>query len=636
MFSGLSLCGMAPNSRTRSIQEPLISTGFDLREKRRVIHRQSSRRYFYPILTVLLCALAWAGVLAAQEPPKKNTTQDSGIVLQQTVRRVRVDVVVTDAQGHAVKGLQASDFRVAEDGKPQSIRQFGWYGDENAEVTLSKRPPLPPHTFMNLPGAPVRGPLTVLLYDVLNTPLDDQPYARAQMLEFIKKSTGRRIAAFVLGDRLRLLQGFTSDTELMERAISDSATKPQRPHVSYSPPSGADDMAKLKDGTGADKTLNEMAEKLKEMEETEASERMDRRVDMTLDALKQIGRFLAGIPGRKNLIWYSGSFPAGILPNLGPGSIHPFDRVRNYADRIKAATNVLNSAEVSVYPVDARGLLTDIAFQRKALEFATMDAIGEQTGGRAFYNTNGLERALASAADDGNSYYSLVYAPTNMKFDGSVRRISVHLKQGHYHLAYRRSYYATELASGANQQAEADDGKGEAMAVASQFGAPLSHQLIFAAHVDVIGTPAPATEVQMAALAPYQEQAAKAEHRKFAPPKAPVSMQRYAIEYAVLASQLALPLANGVYRPRLSVAALAFNADGETLYGTKARIEDAIPASNIDNIRKNGYLAAHTLLVPVDTAVIRLVVHDDRSGRVGSMEIRLPLLPDEQQPARPQ
>jgi len=546
---------MTPDLHARPIQELPTSDRFILRKKKEAVQWKSSRLCIGPIVSVLLGALASAGVLAGQEPQNKNTTQDSGIVLRQTVRRVRVDVVVTEAQGHTVAGLKASDFRLAEDGKPQSIRQFEYHSDENAEAALPKRPALPPHTFMNLPAAPEHGPLTVLLYDILNTPMDDQLYAREQMLKFLRKSPGRRIAIFVLGNRLSLLQGFTSDTDSIERAISDPATMPQRSDISYSQPSGAGDMDKLLNGTGADTVVKEMQAKLMEMDASEASERMDLRVDMTLDALQQIGRFLDGNQGRKNLIWYSGSFPVGIFSD--PSRIHEFDGDRNYGDRIKAATDRLNSAEVAVYPVDARGLQTNFIFQQWAAELATLDQIGEQTGGRAFYSTNGLEQALETASAEGSYYYSLVYAPTNAKYDGSVRRISVHLGHGQYHLAYRRSYIADDVASIGRQQSATDQTSASpdrtqasagSMAAASQFGAPLSHQLVFAAQVDAIGTPAPATAEQMAALAPYQEQAAKVARRKFVQPKTPVPMQQYAIQYGVLAKQLDLPRsANGVF-----------------------------------------------------------------------------------------
>ena len=626
---------MAPHLPKRSIQKLPVSNHFNLREKEVAVQRQSSRLFFYAIISVLIGAVASAGVLAAQEPqPKQNTAQDSGIVLRQTVRRVRVDVVVTDAQGRPVAGLQASDFHVAEDRKPQSIRQFEWHSEENAQPALPKRPPLPVHTFMNVPEAPEHGPLMVLLYDALNTPVNDQLYARAEMLEFLKKSAGRRIAIFFLGDRLRLLQGFTSDTNLLGQAVNQTSGPSSKGYSAEltgyptPPPADAKPSERKLPAEEHFETNNEYARR------AYASELLDHRVDITLDALVQIGRFLSYLPGRKNLIWYSGSFPAGIMPDVG--SDRPFDTVRNYTERMKKATNLLNAAEVSIYPIDARGLLTDIAFERKSAEFATMNLIGEQTGGKAFYNTNGLKEALETAADEGGSYYSLLYAPTNMKFDGSLRRISVHLGQGHYNLAYRRSYFASDRDAGVIPQAAADEEKAaaESMTAASLFGAPPSHQLLFAVHVDAVGPHAPATAEQMAALVPYQEQAAKVEHRKFVPPATPASMQQYVIQYGVLAKQLVLPRsASGVYHSGLSMAALAFSEDGETLWGTETRLKDDIPSSKIDSIRKDGFQTAQTFFVPEDTAVLRFVVRDEHSGRIGSMEVRLPLPPDQQKGA---
>lgn len=634
---------MALDLHARPIQGLSTINRFNLREKEVAVQRESSTLCFCPIIIVLLGALASAGVLAAQEPPKKNTTHDSGIVLQQTVRRVRVDVVVTDAQGRPVTGLQASDFHVAEDGKPQSIRQFEWHSEDNVQAALLKRPPLPPHTFMNVPEAPERGPLMVVLFDALNTPLNDQLYARAQMLEFLKKSAGRRIAIFYLGDRLRLLQGFTSDTELLASAANRTGTASLRGYQAELAGYPATPPASL--GPSDRKLPGE--QRMEEAEENArlafASESLKDRVNVTLDALVQISRFLADLPGRKNLIWYSGSFPIAIMldPDKSPSKLPPQSLVRddsdrNYTESMKNTTNLLNAAEVSIYPIDARGLLTDTPFEQRSAEFATMNLIGDQTGGRAFYNTNGLKESLETAADEGSSYYSLVYAPTNMKFDGSLRHISVHLEHGHYNLAYRRTYFAGDQKSAEHLQAAADEvnALGESMTAASQFGAPPSHQLIFAVQVDAVGAPAPATAAQMAALAPYREQAAKVEHRKCVPPETPVSMQRYAIQYGVLSKQLDLPIsANGVYHSDLSIAALAFDEDGETLWGTESQLKDDIPASKIGEFRKNGYQAIQTFVVPVETTAIRFVVRDEHSGRIGSMEIRLPLPPDQQKDA---
>lgn len=642
---------------------PVRGTMFDLDS-----HKRPGRKAG----AAALVALATAGALLSQTPTStQDPAPDSGFTLQQTVRRVRVDVIVTDAEGHAVPHLQADDFRVSEDGIPQSIRQFEWHGPQNIEPAVPTRPTLPPHTFMNLMEAPEHGPLTVLLFDLLNTPLQDQPYAHAQMSDFLKKNTGHQTAIFVLGDRLRLLQGFTSDTELLERAATGKATMQQRPALQAGAPSQTGSLSNIagdamsvadrqtssnpnataaqpaKSGPAA--ALQQMQDRMAHMEAEEASARLDQRVDITLDALAQIGRFLAGVTGRKNLIWYSGSFPAGVLPDPDP-PLNRDDAIRNYSEQMRVAGDLLNAAQVAVYPVDTRGLQTDPYFsasqsspiggghqdthsfgQQLAADFATMDTLGEQTGGRAFYNTNGLELALETAAADGSSYYSLLYAPTNPKFDGSVRHIKVQLEHKRYQLAYRRSYFADdpdEVVHPQTDEQEADNLARASIGAASQFGAPPSHQLIFAAQVDAVGMPVLATKLQMDTLTPYGEQAAKAAPRKFVPESTPVKMQKYAIQYAVLASQLDLPAsANGNYHLRLSIATLAFNADGEALYGSNSRIADVIRPSDIAKVMENGYPVLQVFLAPVDTAVLRLVVRDEHNGRIGSMEVRLPLPP---------
>lgn len=621
------------------------------------------------VAAAIILGAVGSTALTSQEKPSASPTPDSGIVIRQTVRRVRIDVIVTDGQGRAVSGLHSSDFQLSEDGKAQAIRHFEWHDD--AQVTVPPRPAMAPHMFMNLPQAPERGPMTVLLFDVLNTPLDAQPYARTQMLDFLKKNKGRQTAIFILSDRLHMLQGFTTDGGLLEQAANRPGTMPQSSSQMALAPSQttlltdtfADQMSTAQRQMAADShsanapvtpsstaaSLANSAEIMAHMEAAEASALLDSRVEITLDALAQIGRFLAGVQGRKNLIWYSGSFPAGILPNpdVSPGRD---DAIRNYGERMRAATNLLNSAEVAVYPVDARGLQTNSAFTaansgrppsnntplsfggQLASEFATMDSIGDQTGGRAFYSTNGLEEALNTASQDGSAYYSLFYAPSNTKYDGSVRRVSVKLGHGHYHLAYRKSYFADDADSRAKNQSSAQNQNNaaiEPLRAAMQPGTPPAHQLVFSAQVDPVGAPFPATPTQMKVLTPYLEIAAKAARQKYIPPSTPIQVQMYAVQYAILASQLDFPLCaqGNIYRPHLSLAALAFNADGVTLSGANNPIEGAISASEIENVRENGYRVVQVFLVPVDAAMLRLVIRDENNGRIGSMEIPLPLPP---------
>jgi hypothetical protein len=70
-----------------------------------------------------------------------------------------------------------------------------------------------------------------------------------------------------------------------------------------------------------------------------------------------------------------------------------------------------------------------------------METLAEDTGGKAFYDTNGLNDALARAVNYGSHYYTLAYTPTDKKMDGRYRRIQVKLS-GKYKFYYRRGYYA--------------------------------------------------------------------------------------------------------------------------------------------------------------------------------------------------
>jgi len=648
---------------------------------RHIFRRNAERWHSTPraigILPGVLLVTSLNSSLAqvSQSISAQNPAEEPSFVLRQTVQRVLVDVIVTDAQGNPVPGLHSEDFKVVEDGNLQVIRQFEWHGTETGPEQRLKIPTLPPHTFINLPAEPEKGPLTVLLYDVLNTPTDAQPYAHRQMVDFLNRASGQRIAILVLSDRLHLLQGFTSDRDTLLRAANTPAaqTHSGRWQASSSPSSidaviadGAEQQRSAASQSGgaaagpspfpspapADSPVD-MQSALKHMEALDASDLVDRRVDATLVAFEEIGRFLAGVSGRKNLIWFSGSFPAG----MGPDPSTTFgrdDSVRIYSDRVRAASDRLNAAQVAVYPVDSGGLRANPMFDagqpggpssvsdataqaskavadfaaQTAANHATMDSIAERTGGRAIYNTNGLTQALSAAAADGSAYYSLVYAPSNPNFDGSVRHVSVRIEGRNYHLAYRKSYFADDPDSSPRRQEDKKpSGTGDdALANAATFSAPQAHELIFSARVDAVGEPVPATAAQMVTLNRYRETAAKAAHVKFVLPAKPVELRKYVIQYALLASQLEFKTASeGVYLPQISLAALAFNAEGDTLSGISSHIDDVIPESRIHRVFQDGYRPAQVFLVPTEATVIRLVARDERSGRTGSMEVRLPL-----------
>lgn len=287
-------------------------------------------------------------------------------------------------------------------------------------------------------------------------------YMRQQMISYIKElPTGTRIAVFTLASRLRLVQGFTSDSAVLLAAIDGKKHK-NLPQPSMFLESG-DEIA-TSTLLGPQTALAQSA--IQAFDSDVQAFEQDFRVRMTLQALEQIGRYLSGVPGRKNLIWFSGSFPLSIDPD--PDALNPFETMRNYGEEVQKASQSLTVGRVAVYPIDARGLLTQpmfdarnsgsqyvrspAAFNNELLKFnnetaaahATMQLIADETGGKAIYNTNDLKDALARVIDNGSNYYTLAYTPTNTKWDGSFRHIKVLMDKSGYVLEYRRGYYADD------------------------------------------------------------------------------------------------------------------------------------------------------------------------------------------------
>ena len=113
---------------------------------------------------------------------------------------------------------------------------------------------------------------------------------------------------------------------------------------------------------------------------------------------------------------------------LDSPSTVPGGYLSNLYERAMAA---LNESNISVYPVDVRGLFNDmpVADQRRMishgpsdlmrqtsnrawLTFLSQDTLNEfaaMTGGKAFYNSNDISNLFKRAVDDSSSYYLLGY-----------------------------------------------------------------------------------------------------------------------------------------------------------------------------------------------------------------------------------
>ena len=558
---------------------------------------------------VLLAATLFMGTWGALKDSSSQTpalvesqkADASGLVFHQSVRRVIVDVVVSDSNGKPVSGLTADDFSISEDGKPQRIRSFDLHDFDSISDSLPELPPsLPVNTFVNIPSGPERGPLYVLLLDLLNTAVDDQPRAREQLQKFIRsKPLGTRFALFVLSDGLYLVQGFTEDRNRLADAVD---TKNPRSHIprifmyadNYQP------------------------------------------YFSTPRALIKIAKFLADLPGHKNVIWLSASFPSSMMPNSDPGT-----GALNSNEEIKEATDTLARGQIAVYPVDVRGAVLTHVISRPqggamvttsdsaALNgsYMTEEEIAHATGGRAFYGTNDVAAALTEATETGSHYYTLMYSPSNQNYNGRLRHINVELfrnvahAKGGYQLAFRRSYYGDPSSTGPKETHSASELEPLLMSRAAdslspnmQHGAPLAHQLLFRAHIHALAAPARATPEQMAKLADQPAYFRERRRSQSARQLKPIQLQTFGIDYAIAARY-----------PTLEVAAAAFDADGKMVNGTVQRVSEDNAQDSAGERRDGIYRLQQQFDVPLGAVSIRLAVRDVATDNVGALEINLPL-----------
>lgn len=407
-------------------------------------------------------------------------SSEPATVLKFTSRLVVVDVIATDHKGNPVTDLKREDFTVQEDGKDQQLKVFEFRAPgHDAEPAIAQSTPagLAPNIFSNAPRFKPSTILNVLLLDALNTRTIDQKRAREQMLEFLEKlPQGQPVAVYGLGIKLRLLQDFTTDPNLLKEAVK--GLKGKNSPVLNNPAGGpniSDVPAGMQDAMPA-----QMLQQVLEFQKEEAAMQTELRVRLTLDALDSIARSLAGYSGRKNLIWLSESFPMQILADENTNSARSASTPRDFStESIKTATR-LTDAQVAVYPVDIGELVGNSVFanlsntdstgnymgrtlsarganprtgantelgQTAGQQFdahASMNDIADRTGGKAFYNRNDVVNSIGKAMDDGSSYYTLAYAPQNKDWNGNFRKIQVKVNRSGVKLRYRTGYFATD------------------------------------------------------------------------------------------------------------------------------------------------------------------------------------------------
>ncbi len=410
---------------------------------------------------------SWCAVVSVSTP----AAQKQSAAVRVTTRLVEVNVVVQDRKGAAVRDMARDDFEVTEEGKPQTIATFSL---ESNLKTIGRTEPLPPNAFSNIPSqAGASQNLTAVLFDTLNTPIEDQVNARRELVRFLRQIEPQdRVAVFGLGTSLQVIHDFTGSSAALVRAIEHYGNRlslEQANPAALPQDNGwlAENEAEAKIIAAMDEVVNRTAERINNYY-------IQRRTTITLQALEAIADHIAPLPGRKCLIWISDGFPLTYgsnvmrLNQLNEG-------VKNFSEIVSRTARSLTNANVAIYPVDARALMTlgsithgagislvapnpnatgaraaareaaridDQATDEVFAARTTMKELADQTGGRASFDTNDARSAIRQALEDSRVTYTLGYYPTDPDFNGKFRSIKVSVKRPGLQVRYRRGYFA--------------------------------------------------------------------------------------------------------------------------------------------------------------------------------------------------
>jgi len=563
---------------------------------------------------------------AQQQPPATTQAATATPLLKVTTRTVVVDVVVNDG-GKPVRDLKQADFTVLEDGKAQKVDFFEPHlADAASAGAIAEAPPLPEGTYTNIPPPHVNDAVTVLLLDALNTDTDDQQYVRSKMVAYLKaQPKGRRIAIFTLGSQLRMLEDFNTDTAPLIAAVESKKNNPQQTTLRSQSDENQDrQLIELMRESGASE---DSLQSYMDFILTDTSSLTSTRTDK---ALQQLARYLSGIPGRKNLVWFAGTFPTDLLPGERDQEHLGRDNAHGYANDLHATADLLAAARIAVYPVAAGGAKVGTMFSSsnsagsspaakgsgQALanqtlgddvqsysEHTTMDELARETGGRAVYNSNGLMDAIDHALHDGSSFYTLAYSPTNEKFNGAPRKIEIKVAGRKYQLLYRRSYLADQAPEPVKP---GPMGANSVFVTAMRRGVPAATQIQF----DVRAVPA----------GPQ-------------PPPAPIAGQntdlkgpvtRYAIDYAADPRAVSLNLTPKGYRQgQLVIVTAAYDKNGKPLNAVSTTQPLAVGPDAYLKFLHSGIQLHQLIDLPQGDVYLRTGIYDPNSARMGTLEIPL-------------
>lgn len=534
------------------------------------------------------------------------------------VFRARAELVVVPVvvrkNGNHVAGLRRETFTILEDGSPQRIASF----EEVSGVDDARqRKQASPGVYTNsLAGDEPSAHLSVFLLDEVNTPFIKQWFAREALRRFVASmpDTGSpMMLAVLLPSGLKVLHGFTSDPAVLQSAIrrtrsaltgQESADAVRLREQAAEAASSRSAAESQRHAEGDPAPVDELAEMIYRIPEYLQDMGEIDRNDLTLGVMQQLAHALAGVPGRKSLIWATGGISYLNRPQAGyglsgnpraPSRGLPPTRMEESNELFDKTWRLLSDANVAVYPVDLTEVM-DSEFgsedrnsmssfsgslwgpRRSVRHSQVMIGFTERTGGAYCELQSKLENCFRRAMEESERYYLLSYY-ASAKGKQGWRKLQIKVAEPGVHIQ-ARSGYVFQIGDQPAAEAKAE--------MAQALVSPL----------DATGI---RLTVQWLNVAPVSGKSSrKAVFQIFIDPDT-VAFDGAEQNHFHLKLTAAARSATGV------VGDLA-----KTIEGTPAK--DALA-----KLQERGLFYRDVLEVPAGTDEVRFVIRDEISGRLGSV-----------------
>src|SRR5579863_5446514 len=510
---------------------------------------------------------------------------------------VQVPIIATDKSGAHLHGLTKDDFKILENGKEQKIATF-----DEITVTTSRLATAPPRpgeiSNLTLSDDHPRA-VSIILLDTINTPFLNQATSSHELIKYLSENldSGQVTALMVLTSHgVRVLHSLTDDKQQLVRLLQQSGGE-----LTAMLGMAADTQANAALGDIPDVPMIAnrpfvAASALVAHGDTLTAQFLQQQaIEQTPDGLLEVAFSLSGVPGRKSLIWATGGLPFEInaadqIPGAGLGAL--YERV----------VQALDAAQISVYPVDVRGLVdadtsaavraatgperahsigNQASFQTGVI--AGMETFASMTGGRAFYNTNDLASGFRQAFDDESSYYLAGYYLDTHSRDPGWRSLKIRLDRKDSEVRAREGFFVTNTTM--NPEATRDS------------------ELLFALTSPIDGTGVPLTVRCLPVSGSGLKK--KADFVLHLPPGA-----------------IAIEATNGQKHLTFDFAATAYVNDrngSKPVANISKAVATPVPDAQFDSLRANGIDMKNSLELPVGHYLVRVVVRDGVSGKIGSV-----------------